>query len=75
MPLNRDAPSRSRQTQEFKNSVGELELLCRAMYAYMNQQGNFNSEKFQSILISIDEQDGVRDGKVTRSPTRKRKSS
>ena len=72
----RRARSRDRQQlddqqkriEELEDQVGELALLCRSLLTVLREDGTVEPERFQQVMEKIDAEDGVVDGKVTRSP-------
>ena len=51
--------------KELQEQVGELQLITRAMHQMLQSQNGWDESRFQKILVELDLEDGVRDGKVT----------
>lgn len=61
----RQVEDMEQRIEQLEDQVGELALLCRTLLTVMREDGSIAPERFQEVMIRIDAEDGVVDGKVT----------
>lgn len=61
----RQIEDQQQRIETLENQVGELALLCRSLMTLLRENGTVQPERLQEVMIRIDAEDGLIDGKIT----------